>query len=121
MYHSFFTLCPKIKPYLPTKCPPAHISKCQNCSNCDWWHKKLSDGAVICADNGKQQFQGNCIDVSNSQKRYKVVCWYTCFIITYHLFTKWCTVARQCVRSFVFGNISARLGVIRELLIKWLS
>lgn len=59
MYHSFFTLCPKIKPYLPTKFPTAHISKCQNSASCDWWHKKLSDGAVICADNGKQQFQGN--------------------------------------------------------------
>lgn len=28
-----FRMCPKIKPYLPTKFPPAHISKCQNSAN----------------------------------------------------------------------------------------
>ena len=55
---SFFTLCPKTKPNLPTKCPPTHNSRRQNSTNCDWLDKILPYDAVISADIGKQQFQG---------------------------------------------------------------
>jgi hypothetical protein len=121
MYHIFFTVCPKIKPYLTAKCPPAHISKCQNSANYDWWHKdcRMVLRSVPIMENSSSR--ASCIDVSNSRKQYQVVCWYTCFFIAYHLCMRWCTVVGQCVRLCAVGNISASLGVFRELLIKWLS